>query len=52
MGTMDDARLIAATERGRIDGFARGTPKCGDVSPQSVVATIDAGNVGCPALSP
>jgi hypothetical protein len=37
---------------GRLDGFAWGAPKYGDVSPQSLVATIDAGDVGCPALSP
>jgi hypothetical protein len=38
--------------RGLIDGYAWGTPKQGDVSWQSVVWTIDAGDVGCPALSP
>jgi len=27
-------------------------PKQGDISLQRVVATIDAGNVGCPAASP
>jgi hypothetical protein len=35
-----------------IDGYAWGTPKHGDVSWHSVVATIDAGDVGCAALSP
>jgi hypothetical protein len=37
---------------GRLRGYAWGTPTYGDVSPQSLVATIDAGDVGCPALSP
>jgi hypothetical protein len=37
---------------GQIDGYAWGTPKYGDVSWQSVVATIDAGDVGCPAIAP
>lgn len=37
---------------GHLRGFAWGHPNYGDVSPQSVVATIDAGDVGCPALSP
>lgn len=37
---------------GRIDGYAWGRPKHGDVSPQSVVATLDAGDVGCAAVSP
>lgn len=40
------------TAGGRIDGYAWGAPKDGAVSPQSVVATIDAGDVGCPAVSP
>jgi hypothetical protein len=40
------------TDRGPIDGFAWGTPRHGDVGPHSVVATIEAGAVGCPALSP
>jgi hypothetical protein len=35
-----------------MDGYAWGMPKHGDFSPQSLVATIDAGNVGCPAASP
>jgi hypothetical protein len=35
-----------------IRGYAWGHPKDGDVSWQSLVATIDAGDVGCPALSP
>ena len=37
---------------GRLDGYAWGRPKHGDVSPRSVVATIDAGHVGCAAVSP
>ena len=40
------------TAGGRIDGYAWGAPKDGAVSPQSVVATVDAGDVGCPAVSP
>jgi len=47
------------TPHGLIDGFTWGTPKHGgaagsggDVGPRSVVATIEAGAVGCPALSP
>ena len=40
------------TAGGVIVGYAWGTPKHGAVSPRSVVATIDAGDVGCPALSP
>lgn len=37
---------------GLLTGYAWGTPKRGDVSWQSVVAAIDAGDVGCPALAP
>jgi hypothetical protein len=37
---------------GPIDGYAWGTARYGDVSWQSVVATIDAGDVGCPAIAP
>ena len=44
--------FLIGTPAGRIDGYAWGSPKYGDVSLQSLVATIDAGNVGCPALSP
>lgn len=40
------------TLRGRLDGYAWGTPSYGDVSWHSLVETIDAGEVGCPALSP
>jgi hypothetical protein len=40
------------TARGLLDGYAWGTPRHGDVSWQSTVATIDAGDVGCAALSP
>ena len=43
---------LLTTPRGGIDGYAWGMPKQGDISLQSVVATIDAGNVGCPAASP
>ncbi len=44
--------FLISTPAGRIDGYAWGSPKYGDVSLQSLVATIDAGDVGCPALSP
>jgi hypothetical protein len=37
---------------GRLDGYAWGRPQHGDVSWHSVVSTIDAGDVGCAALSP
>lgn len=37
---------------GRLKGYAWGDPGYGAVSAHSVVATIDAGDVGCPALSP
>jgi hypothetical protein len=40
------------TAHGKLTGYAYGNPKISDVSPSSVVATIDAGDVGCPALSP
>jgi hypothetical protein len=40
------------TASGRIDGYAWGTPSYGDVSWHSLVATIDAGDVGCPAIAP
>jgi hypothetical protein len=40
------------TARGLLSGYAWGTPRHGDVNWQSVVATIDAGDVGCAALSP
>jgi hypothetical protein len=42
----------AGTPRGRLRGYAYGKPKHSDVSPSSRVASIDAGDVGCPALSP
>ncbi|MGA8338297.1 MAG: hypothetical protein WB761_26430 [Solirubrobacteraceae bacterium] len=44
--------FLIGAPAGRIDGYAWGSPRYGDVSLQSLVATIDAGNVGCPALSP
>jgi hypothetical protein len=37
---------------GRLSGYAWGSPSAGAVSVDSVVATIDAGDVGRPALSP
>lgn len=37
---------------GRLRGYAWGSPNSRAVSVHSVVATIDAGDVGCPALSP
>jgi len=45
--------FLISAPAGRIDGFAwAGSPRYGDVSLHSLVATIDAGDVGCPALSP
>ena len=44
--------FLISAPASRIDGYAWGSPRYGDVSLQSLVATIDAGNVGCPALSP
>jgi len=44
--------FLISAPAGRIDGYAWGSPRYGDVSLQSLVATIDAGNIGCPALSP
>lgn len=40
------------TAAGVIDGYAWGMSKHADVSWHSAVATIDAGDVGCPAMSP
>jgi hypothetical protein len=37
---------------GRLEGYAWGRPRYGDVSWQSVVSTIDAGDVGCAAVTP
>lgn len=37
---------------GQLVGYASGRPRHGDVSWQSVVATIDAGDVGCAAVTP
>ena len=42
----------ARTSDGPLSGYAFGNPKHGDVSPRSLVSSIDAGDVGCPALSP
>jgi hypothetical protein len=43
----------AATAHGQIDGFTSGNPQNGtDVGPRSVVLTIEAGKVGCPAMTP
>lgn len=39
------------TKVGRIDGYASGVPRPGNLDAIKVL-TIDAGNVGCPALSP
>jgi hypothetical protein len=40
-----------ATTSGPIDGYVSGVPRLGNLGALRVV-TIDAGNVGCPALSP
>lgn len=42
----------ARTASGPISGYALGESKHDVPSPQSRIATIDAGHVGCPALSP
>jgi hypothetical protein len=42
----------ARTPHGKLTGYAYGNPKVSDVSPSSRVASIDAGDVGCPAMSP
>jgi hypothetical protein len=42
----------ANTPLGLLRGYASVNPKTSDVSPASRVASIDAGDVGCPALSP
>ncbi len=42
----------AATVRGQLRGFAWGTTKHGKVGSQSLIDTIGAGDLGCPALSP
>jgi hypothetical protein len=52
LSTAQDGTWSVRTPRGRIDGYAWGRPSYGDVSWQSVVATIDAGDLGCPAVSP
>lgn len=40
------------TATGTLSGYAYGHPRHGDVSSRSLVASIDAGDTGCPALSP
>ena len=40
--------FLISAPAGRIDGYAWGSPKYGDVSLQSLVATIDAGERGLP----
>jgi len=42
----------ASTPLGRLTGYAFGKPSYSDVSSSSRIASIDAGDVGCPALSP
>ncbi len=44
--------FLISAPAGRIDGFAWQPPNYRGVSLRSLVATIDAGDVGCPALSP
>ncbi len=52
LSTSQGGTWNVGTANGPIDGFAFGNPKHGDITPHSLVATIDAGNVGCSALSP
>jgi hypothetical protein len=40
------------TATGTLRGYAYGHPRHGDVSPRSLVGSIDPGDTGCPALSP
>jgi hypothetical protein len=40
------------TPAGRLEGYAWGMPRHGDVSWRSTVLTLDAGDVGCAALTP
>ena len=44
--------FLISAPAGRIDGFAWQAPTYRGVGLDSLVATIDAGDVGCPALSP
>ncbi len=44
--------FLISAPAGRIDGFAWQPPNYRGVSLESLAATIDAGDVGCPALSP
>jgi hypothetical protein len=52
MSTAQGGSWSVRVARGQLVGYAWGRPKYGDVSWQSVVATIDAGDVGCAALTP
>jgi hypothetical protein len=40
------------TPTGTLRGYASGRPHHGDVNQNSLIASIDAGNTGCPAVSP
>jgi hypothetical protein len=42
----------ASTPHGKLTGYASGTSTTADVGPSSRVASIDAGDVGCPVSSP
>lgn len=44
--------VVRAQPAGRIDGPMCGTTDRGVENPRNVVATVDAGAVGCPAVSP
>jgi hypothetical protein len=42
---------MVTTSSGRIEGYASGVPQPGNLKTLRVL-TIDAGNVGCPAMTP
>jgi hypothetical protein len=53
MGVEQGGVWWVTTTRGQIDGFANGPAQNGtDVGPRSHVMTIEAGDVGCPAMTP
>jgi hypothetical protein len=53
MGAEQGGVWWVTTTRGQIFGFASGPPQNGtDVGPRSHVRTIEAGDVGCPAMTP
>lgn len=49
MSTEQGGAYIVSTAHGRIDGFTSGSPP---ITTKSRVRTIEAGHVGCPAMTP